>query len=190
MMDGSAIFPAPHSAMRKAQTMLIISIIMFVRKKTKIKIAYILLASASLSIVGYDASLRSNPSVGSSEAQRAQAARPPMPLPITPLALSPFPEARPGHALASGPAVASTGRPSAEPRKTTVASSTAWFLTVAVKVDSGAKSVALNRGTRVHLVREQDGKFLVRRNGTDFLIEKTQITDDIGSLTKLARNSS
>ena len=68
--------------------------------------------------------------------------------------------------------------------------SSVWFLTVAMTVGSGTRPVALNRGTRVHLVREQDGKFLVRRNGTDFLVEKTQVTDDIGSLTRLARTSS
>lgn len=176
--------------MSKARSVLIISIIMFVRKKTKLRIAYGLLAVASLSIIAHDAHLRSSSPVGSREAQRAQFARPPVPLPITPLAQSPFPEARPGHTITSEPAIASSGKLPAALHEEAASPSSVRFLTVAVKVDSGVRAISLNRGTKVHLLREQDGKFLVRRNGTDFLIEKTQVTDDIGSLGKLARNSS
>ena len=170
--------------------MLIISTIMFVRKKTKLRIAYCLLALGSFSIVVYDTNLRGDCAAVQSETQRALPARRPVPLPITQLALSPFPEARPGYHVAYDSAAASASQASAEMLEKTPRSSSVWFLTVAVKVDSGIKSVALNRGTKVHFVREQDGKFLVRRNGTDFLIEKTQVTDNIASLGKLVRNSS
>lgn len=176
--------------MREARSMLIISIIMFVLKKTKVRIAYGLLAIASISIIAQDANARGKSSATSSEAQRAQFARPPVPLPITPLAQSPFPEARPGYASIPEPAIASTGKPPATLHEEPAAPSSVRFLTVAVKVDSGIRAVALNRGTKVHFMREQDGKFLVRRNGTDFLIEKTQVTDNIASLGKLVRNSS
>ena len=36
----------------------------------------------------------------------------------------------------------------------------------------------------------EDGKLRVRRNSTDFLIEKSQVTDDLNVLAALARNSS
>ena len=170
--------------------MLIISIIMFLLKKTKVRIAYCLLGVASISIIAHDANDRGISRAGSSEAQRAQLARPTAPLPITTLAQSPFPEARPGYTSIPEPAIASTEKPPATPHEEPATTSSVRFLTVAVKVDSGIRAVALNRGTKVHLVREQDGKFLVRRNGTDFLIEKTQVTDNIASLGKLVRNSS
>ena len=170
--------------------MLIISIMSLLRKKTKLRFAYSLLAMTSLSLIAHDAKVRSDLCVGSSEAQRTQFIRPAPPLPITPLAQSPFAEARPGSILPRETAIARTGQPPATLREKRIVPSSVCFLTVAVTVASGARPVALNRGTRVHLVREQDGKFLVRRNGTDFLVEKTQVTDDIGSLTKLARTSS
>lgn len=170
--------------------MLIISIIMIILKKTKIRIAYCLLGITSISITGYDANERVRSSVGSSEPHRTHLDPHPASLPFTPLAQSPFPEARPGYSSTPEPTVASTAKTPAALRGEPAALSSVRFLTVAVKVDSGATAVALNRGTRVHFVREQDGKFLVRRNGTDFLIEKTQVTDNIASLGKLARNSS
>ncbi len=170
--------------------MLIISIIMFVRKKTRLQIAYSVLTIGSLSTIVYDARQRSERPPDGSEAQRVLATKLTAILPITPLALSPFREARPDYPSASESSTASAIRASAEMNERTGRSSSVWFLTVPVKFDSGTKAVALNRGTKVHLVREQDGKFLVRRNGTDFLIEKTQVTDNIAGLGKLVRNSS
>jgi hypothetical protein len=160
---------------------------MFVRKRTKLRIAYSLLTITSLSIIAHDAQTRGNLRTGPSEAHRAQFDRTSAPLPITPLAQSPFDEARPEHTIALASSRAHTEQPQISK---SVVPSSVWFLTVALKVDTGTKSVALSRGTRVHLVGERDGKFLVRRNGTDFLVEKTHITDDIGSLTKLAHHPS
>jgi hypothetical protein len=76
------------------------------------------------------------------------------------------------------------------PASSRTASPDIYFLKVPVQVDCGSGSVALNRGTRVKLLRQQDGKLLVTRNGTKFLIEKSQVTDDIASLSTFARNSS
>ncbi len=75
-------------------------------------------------------------------------------------------------------------------RENSAAASSVYFLTVAIHVDSAAGPVAFHRGTRVLLVRPQDGKLLVRHHGTDFLIEKSQVTDDLNALATLARNSS
>ena len=107
-----------------------------------------------------------------------------------PLAQSPFPEARPESTSVREPAIARAEQPATTSRATTIGPSSVCFLTVAVNVNSGERLVALHRGTRVRLVREQDGKFLVRSKGTDFLIEKSQITDDLSQVAKLARNSS
>ena len=170
--------------------MLVISIIMFVRKKTKLRIAYGLLTLTSLSVFVYDAEVRSDSSIRNSQAQLAQFRKEPAPLPITPLAESPFPEARPGVITAGEPRIARMEPAAAAAHAPHTTPSGVYFLTVAVQVPAHEGLIDLNRGTRVRLVREQDGKFLVRRNGTDFLIEKTQVTDNIGSLTKLARNSS
>ena len=163
---------------------------MFVRKKTKLRIAYGLLTVTALSVVAYDADVRSDLHYHSTQAERALTHEPAAPLPILPLAQSPFPDARPS-ALAS--ITSDKARSASQPATpgeihTTVAG--VFFLKVAVRVESGDGPVAFNRGSRVRLVRQQDGKFLVTRNGTDFLVEKSQVTDDIGSLTRFARNSS
>ncbi|MEO6738696.1 MAG: hypothetical protein ABIP20_00485 [Chthoniobacteraceae bacterium] len=163
---------------------------MFVRKKTKLRIAYGLLTLTSLSVFVYDAEVRSDSSIRIGEAQPAQFSKEPTPLPITPLAESPFPEARPGALTAGKPRIARMEPAAAGAHAPHTTSSGVYFLTVAVQVPAQEGLIELNRGTRVRLVREQDGKFLVRRNGSDFLIEKTQVTDDSSSLTKLARNSS
>lgn len=175
--------------MNKARKMLIISIIMFVRKKTKLRIAYGILTVTSLSVLAYDANVRSDLRSQSSEALRAQF-REPVPLPITPIAQSPFPEARPGISAPNQPVLAKSESPAFPKPAKQAAAPGIYFLTVAVQVDSGNGPVALHRGTRVHVLRQQDGKFLVRHNRTDFLIEKSQVTDDLNTLGTLARNSS
>lgn len=113
-----------------------------------------------------------------------------MPLAITPLSESPFPEARPKRFDVNESALASNESTLKSKRAKTAATSEVYFLKVAVQVDSGQGPVALHRGTRVLLVRQQDGKLLVTRNGTDFLIEKSQVTNDLNSLARLARNPS
>ena len=183
-------FPLAGKGQRGARCVLIISIMMFLRKKTKLRIAYSLLPITSLSVVVYDAEVRSDLGVRVNQAQHVQFHRPPEPLPITPLAQSPFPEARPESTSVREPAIARAEQPATTARATTIGPSSVCFLTVAVNVNSGERLVALHRGTRVRLVREQDGKFLVRSKGTDFLIEKSQITDDLSQVAKLARNSS
>ena len=163
---------------------------MFVRKKTKLCIAYSLLTFSALAIIAHDASLRSALPLPSMQAGRIIPPEPAPPLAITPLAESPFPEARPNRMDASAAALAHHESIPPPKRKKIVAPASVYFLTVAVRVESDAGPVAFHRGTRVLLVRPQDGKFLVRHNGTDFLIEKSQVTDDLNALAALARNSS
>lgn len=164
--------------------MLIISIIMFLRKKTKLRIAYGLLAVTAISVIAHDADTRAHLDFHSTLAERAMHRAPAAPLPILPIAQSPFRDEMPDAAIAQNRS------PQAQPAMQHPSPSEFFFLKVAVQVDSGEGPVSFNRGTRVRLVREQDGKFLVTRNGTDFLIEKTQVTDDLNALAKLARNSS
>jgi len=170
--------------------MLIKTIIMLLRKKTQLRIAYALLAATAISVIAYDAERRSD------SARRTAQSPPPLPrrlapmLPFLPLAQSPFPEARLKNLLASESAPARSNAKTTASDALRIAPSGVYFLKVAVEVPSENGPVALNRGTRVHLVREQDGKLRVRRNSTDFLIEKSQVTDDLNALTALARNSS
>ena len=170
--------------------MLIKTIIMLLRKKTQLRIAYVVLTTTAVSIIAYDSAQRSD------SALRSAQSRPPPPqptasaLPIVPLAQSQFREASVTNLPASEPAAVHT-----EPKATALhehrnAPSGVYFLKVAVEVPSKDGPVALNRGTRVRLVREQDGKLRVRRNSTDFLIEKSQVTDDLNVLAALARTSS
>jgi hypothetical protein len=162
---------------------------MFVRKKTKLRIAYGILTVTSLSVLAYDANVRSDLRFQNTEALRAQF-REPVPLPITPIAQSPFPEARPSISAPNQPLLANGGSAKIPKPAKHAAASGVHFLTVAVQVDSGNGPIALHRGTRVHILRQQDGKFLVRHNRTDFLIEKSQVTDDLNTPGTLARNSS
>lgn len=163
---------------------------LFVRKKTKLRLAYTLLTLTGFSVVAYDAQSRNDAHAQSIRDQRTQSARPAAPLPITPLAQSPFPEARPESGLHRDVAIAHSEEAIAPMRERNFEPSAVCFLTVAVKVETGARPLALSRGTRVQIVREQDGKFLVRRKGADFLIEKSQLTDDLHSLASHTRTSS
>ena len=170
--------------------MLIISIIMFLRKKMKLRIAYSLLAVTTASVVAYDAQIRSQP-----PAQERQAAPAPTRTlasapSISPLADSPFSEAGQENFRAHQQAIAQAEKTAAHSPERHVGSSGVYFLKVAVQFESKNGPVALNRGSRVRLLREEDGKFRVRRNNTDFLIEKSQVTDDLNELGTLARNSS
>jgi hypothetical protein len=157
---------------------------MFVRKKTKLRIAYGLLAITALSVIAYDADARTHLNLQGTMAEHARVREQAAPLPILPLAQSPFRDAQPDASVASN---------ESQPARSAVehaVPSDVFYLKVAVQVDSGGGPVSFNRGTRVRLVREQGGKFLVTRNGTDFLIEKSQVTDDLTALAALARNSS
>jgi hypothetical protein len=160
---------------------------MFVRKKTKLRIAYGLLTATSFSVVAYDAHVRNDVRFESTEALRALAREPAPPLPILPIAQSPFSEAHPAPAR---PVLADNTVPEIPKLQARAGTAGVYFLTVPVSVDSGHGPVAFHRGTRVHLVRQQDGKILVRHDRTDFLIEKSQVTDDLNALGRLARNSS
>ena len=172
----------------RARRLLIISILMFVRKKTKLGIAYALLTFTALALIASDAHFRHTPPVSDSQPGRAVSPAAALPLAITPLAESPFPEARPNRADANTALARIESTPT--PREKTAAPSSVYFLTVAVQVNSNDGPVALIRGTRVLLVRQQGGKFLVRHNRTDFLIEKSQVTNDLNALAALARSSS
>lgn len=170
--------------------MLIKTIIMLLRKKTQLRIAYVLLAATAVSVVGYDSARRSGTARDNVQSQPPSPQPTASALPIVPLAQSPFPEASLANFHASESVTPRT-EPEAtathEPRSTP---SGVYFLTVAVEVPSKNGPVALNRGTRVHLVREQDGKLRVRRKSTDFLIEKSQVTDDLRVVAALARSAS
>ena len=166
--------------------MLIISIIMFGRKKNRFRIAYALLTGSAMCVVVYDDRTRSETSMRSAQIERAISSEPAASVPFNPIAQSPFPEARSGYSDSCKSAIA----PAAQQSDSRTAPSAFYFLKVAVQVDSGYGPVALNRGARVVFLHEQDGKFLVTRNGMKFLIEKSQLTDDIASLSALARNSS
>ena len=162
---------------------------MFVLKKIKLRIAYGLLTVTAFAAIARDASLR-NELPSKSQAQNSITQDSSVPFAITRLADSPFSEARPSRADAILDTQTRDESTPVPTRRKTAVRSSVYFLTVAIQVDSGAGPVAFNRGTRVLLVKEQDGKLLVRHHRTDFLIEKSQATDDVNALTALARNSS
>ena len=174
----------------RAREVLVIFIIMFVRKKTKLRIAYGLLTFTAFTVIAHNARSRSSLPVPSMEG-RPIASQEMAPSPaITRLADSPFPEARPTSMDASARTLALRESVEIPKRAKNAAPSSVYFLTVAIQVDSGAGPITFHRGTRVLLVRLQDGKLLVRHHGTDFLIEKSQVTDNLNALPALARNSS
>lgn len=170
--------------------MLIISINMFVRKKIKLRIAYSLLIVSVLAAIAHDARLRSSLPLSSTQTQPDKSPELALPFTITPLAQSPFPEARPNRFDANLHPLAHAESTPVRKQERHTPPAGVYFLTVAVQVDSGGGPVAFDRGTRVRLVRRQGGKLLVRHNGTDFLIEKSQVTDDLNALATRTRNSS
>jgi hypothetical protein len=190
LMSGIRLNLLEISGLRKAREVLIISIIMFLRKKTKILCAYCLLGTSALTVIAHDAHWRSKLTRQNTQAAPARPPAPVTPLPISLLAQSPFEEARPNRSDA-GEHVATRTEPRATGKsdKHTFAAGV-YFLKVAVQVNSGEGPVSFNRGTQVRFVRQQDGKLLVTHKGTDFLIEKTQVTDDRSTLPALARSSS
>jgi hypothetical protein len=165
---------------------------MFIRKKTKLRIAYGLLAVTALSVVAYDAEVRTQQSFHntSTEAERAMMRRPAAPLPILPLAQSPFAEARPSLVAANRVEPARNKPAPSMAEDGITATSGILFLKSAMQVDLGDGPIAFPRGTRVQFVRQQDGKLLVSHDGANFLVEKSQVTDDMAKLGVLARNSS
>ncbi len=156
----------------------------------KLRIAYGLLAVTAASVVAYDVQIRSQPPAQERQAAPARTQALASAPSISPLADSPFAEAGQENFRALQSANAEVEKNAATSPARLIASSGVYFLKVAVQFESENGPVALNRGTRVRLVREQDGKFRMRRNNTDFLIEKSQVTDDLNELGTLARNSS
>lgn len=163
---------------------------MFARKKTTLRFAYALLTVTALAAIARDASLRGTRPLSQSPAGHGTFQESTAAFAITRLADSPFSEARPSRADAILDTQTRDESTPVPTRRKTAVRSSVYFLTAAIQVDSGAGPVAFNRGTRVLLVKEQDGKLLVRHHRTDFLIEKSQATDDLNALTALARNSS
>ncbi len=165
---------------------------MFIRKKTKIRIGYGLLAVTAIYVVALDAEVRGQQSLRntSTEAERAMRREPAAPLPILPLAQSPFSEAHPNSFAANRGDVATRVQRQTPPEDGGNAVSAILFLKSAMQVDLGEGPVAFPRGTRVHFIRQQDGKLLVSHDGANFLVEKSQVTDDLAKLGVLARNSS
>ena len=170
--------------------MLIIPIIMILRKKHKLRVAYAFLAVTTASVLAYDWEHRSRTDGSNAESHQEPPRRTASALPMVPLAQSPFREASLESFLASQSAVAHQEPKAKAPRDHRIVPSGVYFLKVAMQVPAKDGPLTLNRGTRVHLVREQDGKLRVRRNSTDFLIDKSQVTDDLNELGTLARNSS
>ena len=170
--------------------MLIKTIIMLLRKKTKLRFAYALLTATAISVIAYDAARRSDSALRSAQSEAPPPRRIAPTLAFVPLAQSPFQEASLDNLLASESATTRTEAKATVSDDLRIAPSGVYFLKVAMEVPSKHGTLALNRGTRVRLVREQDGKLRVRRNSTDFLIEKSQVTDDLNVLAALARNSS
>jgi hypothetical protein len=157
--------------------MLIKTIIMLLRKNTLLLCAYCTLTVSAFAIVACDAHRRSEILHQAALAAPAKIGERLVPVPFAPLSQSPFPEARPE----SNPAAS----PEHDPAPPSV-----YFLKVAVQVDSGDGPLSFDRGSEVRLIRQQDGKLLVTRDGTDFLVEKTQVTEDRSTVAALARSSS
>jgi hypothetical protein len=145
---------------------------------------------STLAVVAYDSHQRSELLLQATQAARRVFAEPPAPVPFLPIAQSPFPEARPNSPLANERIAKETEPSQTKSFQKAPVPSGIYFLKVAVRVDSGDGPLSFGRGTEVRLVRQQGGKFLVTRDGTDFLIEKTHVTKDRQKLATLARNSS
>ena len=105
-LEKLTIRPAAHSERFGAHGVLVISNIVFLRKTIQLRIAYGLLAVIALSTIAYDARVRSGRRAEISQAGRPQSREPEAPLLITPLAQSPFPEARPSSVSDGKPGVA------------------------------------------------------------------------------------
>lgn len=163
---------------------------MILRKKTKILCSYCLLATTALAVVAYDDESRCDRARQCTPAQPANRPCASLPIPINPIAKSPFPEARTKLSDTDRHIGKRTEpRPAPSSEKISAAANV-YILNVSVRVECEVGPVSLNRGTQVHLVRQQDGKLLVTYKGTDFVVEKNMVTEDRNALAKLGRSSS
>lgn len=162
-------------------------VIILMRKKTELFLAYCFLATAAVTIVGHDATVRRP-----LEKPTATIPVPAVvaPFPITRLADSPFLTSRSSEPENAGTAIAPQGAESGRSRQTRAAPLGVYFLRVAVHADSEGGHVTFGPGTQVRLVRHQAGKMRVTRNGTDFLVDESQLTNDLEAVAALAGTSS
>lgn len=87
-----------------------------VKKNTKLVCAYCVLVTTAFGVVARDTNRRAELRLHIAGAEVARPAEPPMPLPIMPLAHSPFPEARPGP-IHSGERIAKITKPRSRPSR-------------------------------------------------------------------------
>lgn len=128
--------------------------------------AYIALFAISAGVVAYDAHERKEGAILSA-AELAYAANP----------KAPRVEPRQEVAEVALPIVAA-------PKKAQ-APYGVFFLKTAVEVPTSDGSRTFRAGAKVQFVRRMDGKVKVTRDGTDFLVEESQITDDAESAAAL-----
>jgi hypothetical protein len=160
---------------------------MFKRKRTDLIFAYCLLATAAIVCVVHDAKMRGNSAAAAASIPEPQA--PAVPLAITRLADSPFLNPRSESEIAAN-ATAPQGSESTNSRQTHAAPFGVYFLRVAIQADSDEGTVTFAAGTQVRLVRRQDGKLRVTRNGTDFFVKESQVTNDLDAVAAIAGTSS
>jgi hypothetical protein len=158
------------------------------RKKLDLFIGYCLLASAAIAVVIRDANSRRAPTQPSARASEIQV--PLVPLPLTRIADSPF-----LNANSSGPESKAIAAPKENDNTTQSAPKSSapfgvYFLKVAIQADSDEGPVIFRPGTQVHLVRHQAGKVRVTRDGTDFLVEESELTNDLDSVAAIVGTSS
>ena len=168
--------------------MLIIVVCIFMKKKTEILIAYVMLAVAATVIVSHDAASRYE--LPRTVAQAPETPTRPAPLPLTRLADSPFLKSTHQATDATSLAIVNgeSGNPASGNRHS--APFGVYFLRTAVHADSAEGPVTFGPGTQVRLVRHQTGKMRVTRNGTEFLVEESQLTNDLEAVAALAGTSS
>jgi len=168
--------------------MLVIILITFMKKKTELVIAYGMLATAATIVVAHDAHIHRLPAKTVALAPDPHA--PAAPLPLTRLADSPFLKSTRQETDPTPLAVVNRESGTPGPINRQSAPFGVYFLRTAVQADSVDGPVTFGAGTQVRLVRHQAGKMRVTRNGTDFLVEESQLTNDLETVAALAGTSS
>jgi hypothetical protein len=159
-------------------------------KQTQLRIAYSFLAALSAWTIAYDSYSRRSFAAAATPTRLESLSESIEPQPITRISESPFLKtataARESHSV-----------PRPIPRLHDLAEGTGriapfgvLFLKVDLDADTNEGAKSFSAGTQVRLLRHQGGKMRVTHDGSDFLVEDWQVTNDLDAARSVARSAS
>jgi hypothetical protein len=156
-------------------------------KRLQLLVAYLSLATTTAVVVAYDAHVRSLAEVPRRTEVPREDPHGEAPHPMTRLSESPFLRHIARNESASIRESATARNEDSTANRVRIAPAGVYFLTVPIRTEGTDGSQILTPGTRVRLLARVDGKLRVSRDGTTFVVEEWQVTDDVEVAGRLAR---